>query len=237
MTRLGATTNPLPSSTFWQLVATPRIFSTLGRVAATTGSAASAASGTSTLTIGVRPNGCSTSGSPEVLSSDDSRVGTRLQPGRRDVVDRRQHARTTHGRGEIGLIRGRERGGEQPRRHQHRDELQRRRRRPSRTVRSAAVADGAAHAPGRAPRPRSRRSRRARGSGTAPRTAWSAARRVCPTTCGRQQHTRHRAEDDPDEGQQRAKRPGTPAGDGGDEGDGEDGQIKPLRRCHCWPSR
>jgi hypothetical protein len=40
ITRLGETTKPLPSSTFWQLVATPRIFSTLGRVAATTGSLA-----------------------------------------------------------------------------------------------------------------------------------------------------------------------------------------------------
>ncbi len=78
ITRLGATTKPLPSNTFWQPGATPRILTTLGRVAATTGSAASAASGTSTATIGVRPNGCSTSGRPEVSSSADSRVGTDL---------------------------------------------------------------------------------------------------------------------------------------------------------------
>src|SRR3954470_7154997 len=94
MTLFGATTNPLPSSTFWQLVATPRILRTLGRVAATTGSAASAASGASTLTIGVRPNGSSTvgragwprgaprkgwsaGGGRELPSSPDGRVGTR----------------------------------------------------------------------------------------------------------------------------------------------------------------
>src|SRR5215218_10051358 len=53
ITRLGATTNPVPSSTFWHPGATPRIFTTLGRAAATTGSAASAASGASTATIGV----------------------------------------------------------------------------------------------------------------------------------------------------------------------------------------
>src|SRR5215213_6656518 len=54
ITRLGATTKPLPSKTFWQLEAIPRIFTTLGRVAATTASLASDASGGSTGTIGVR---------------------------------------------------------------------------------------------------------------------------------------------------------------------------------------
>ncbi len=76
MTRFGATTNPLPSSTFWQLGATPRIFTTLPRVASTTGDAASAASGASTATIGVRLKGSSTAGSPEVSSRFASRVGT-----------------------------------------------------------------------------------------------------------------------------------------------------------------
>src|SRR5918998_4294569 len=78
ITRLGATTNPLPSNTFWQLGATPRIFTTLGRVAATTPSLARAASGASTATMGVRPNGCSTSGKPDVSSKPESRVGTDL---------------------------------------------------------------------------------------------------------------------------------------------------------------
>ncbi len=81
ITRFGATTKPVPSKTFWQPGATPRILSTLGRTAATTGSLISAASGASTLTIGVRPKLPSTSGSPEVSSSALSRLGTAFSHG------------------------------------------------------------------------------------------------------------------------------------------------------------
>ena len=82
ITRLGATTKPVPSRTFWQLGATPRILTTLGRAVATTRLSASDASGASTAWMGVRPNGSSTSGRPEVLSSEDIRLGTaRSQSG------------------------------------------------------------------------------------------------------------------------------------------------------------
>ena len=76
ITRLGAITNPLPSNTFWQLGATLRILTTLGATAATTGLLASAGSGESTGMTGVRLNGSSTAGRPEVFSSADSRLGT-----------------------------------------------------------------------------------------------------------------------------------------------------------------
>src|SRR4030081_1071590 len=76
ITRLGATTKPLPSNTFWHPGATPRILTTLGRVAATTASLASAASGASTAMIGVRPYSDSTSGRADVSSSADRRGGS-----------------------------------------------------------------------------------------------------------------------------------------------------------------
>lgn len=78
ITRVGAITNPVPSRTFWQSGATPRILSTLGAVVSTTGLAASAGSGASTAAIGVRLKGSSTAGSPESSSTADSRRGTFL---------------------------------------------------------------------------------------------------------------------------------------------------------------
>jgi hypothetical protein len=76
ITRPGEITNPLPSSTFWQPGAKPRIFTTLGLTRSTTGSVISPTSGASTSAIGVRPNGCHTFGRPDVFSSALSRPGT-----------------------------------------------------------------------------------------------------------------------------------------------------------------
>ncbi len=73
---MGATTKPLPSSTFWQLDATPRTFTTLGRVVPTTAEVASAASGAATEATGVGPNCFNTSCRPEVSHSPESRPGT-----------------------------------------------------------------------------------------------------------------------------------------------------------------
>ena len=53
-----------------------RILTTLGSVAATTGLLASAESGAATATTGVRLNGSSTCGRPEVSSNADNRLGT-----------------------------------------------------------------------------------------------------------------------------------------------------------------
>src|SRR5690625_1646329 len=78
ITRLGEITKPVPSNTFWQLGATPRIRNTLGAVASTTGLAASPGSGASTAAIGVRLNGSSTAGNPESSSIADNRRGTFL---------------------------------------------------------------------------------------------------------------------------------------------------------------
>src|SRR5881227_2113414 len=78
MTRSGESTNPLPSNTFEQDGAIARIFTTLGSVFATTGFLDSAASGAATATTGVRLNGSSTCGSPEVSSNADNRLGTVL---------------------------------------------------------------------------------------------------------------------------------------------------------------
>ena len=48
ITRLGATTNPLPSNTFWQLGARLRTLTTLGAVDVTAGLVARAGSGDAT---------------------------------------------------------------------------------------------------------------------------------------------------------------------------------------------
>ena len=76
ITRFGAITKPVPSRTFWQAVATPRIFTTLGRARATTRLSASEASGASTFWAGVGPIGSKAAGNPEVLSRADIRLGT-----------------------------------------------------------------------------------------------------------------------------------------------------------------
>lgn len=81
ITRSGAITNPLPSKTFWQLGARLRTLTTLGAVACTTGLLASSGSGEATGITGVRLNGSSTAGSPEVFSSAESRLGTVLSHG------------------------------------------------------------------------------------------------------------------------------------------------------------
>ena len=82
ITRFGATTKPVPSSTFWQLCATPLTLTTLERVWFTIGEVASAASGGSISATGVGPNGLSTSCRPAVSHSADNRLGTaRSQPG------------------------------------------------------------------------------------------------------------------------------------------------------------
>ena len=76
MTRFGATTKPVPSSTFWQDCATPRILTTLGRERATTRLSANVASGGSTFWAGAGPKGSNAFGNPEVLNSADIRLGT-----------------------------------------------------------------------------------------------------------------------------------------------------------------
>src|ERR1700749_4695622 len=81
ITRSGAITNPLPSKTFWQLGARLRTLTTLGAVPVTTGLVARAGSGEATGITGVRLNGSSTAGRPEVSSSADSRLGTVFSQG------------------------------------------------------------------------------------------------------------------------------------------------------------
>src|ERR1700761_2690300 len=81
ITRSGAITNPLPSNTFWQLGARLRTLTTLGAAACTTGLLARAGSGEATGITGVRLNGSSTAGRPEVFSSADSRLGTVFSQG------------------------------------------------------------------------------------------------------------------------------------------------------------
>src|ERR1700728_3831594 len=81
MMRSGAMTNPVPSNTFWQLGARLRTLTTLGAAACTTGLLASAGSGEATGFTGVRLNGSSTAGRPEVFSSAESRLGTVFSHG------------------------------------------------------------------------------------------------------------------------------------------------------------
>ena len=61
ITRFGATAKPLLSNIFWQVVATPRIFTTLWEASVTTRWLGNEASGESASTIGVRSNGWLTS--------------------------------------------------------------------------------------------------------------------------------------------------------------------------------
>src|ERR1700722_16536531 len=81
MTRSGAITNPVPSNTFWQLGARLRTLTTLGATDATTGLVDSAGSGEATGMTGVRLNGSSTAGRPEVFNRADNLLGTDFRNG------------------------------------------------------------------------------------------------------------------------------------------------------------
>ena len=206
ITRSGDITNPLPSNSFWQLGATLRTLTTLGAAAATTGLLASAGSGEATGITGVRLNGSSTAGSPEVFSSAESRLGTVFSQRRRHLVDLGEHPRTLDRGGQFGLVlRLGQRRGQQPGRGQHHHELDRHADDGVDGARIVPVTDRAAHRPsqhhaGDLTDDHQRQDQEQRGE------QFGARRGDVADDVRRQQHTRHRAEQHADKRQHRTQR-------------------------------